>query len=115
MRSAIVIAHHSGYGHTTQVAEAVAATSGAQLLAIDAEGNLPEGGWNVLAAARMIVFGSPTCMGMASWQFKKFAAASSKRWFGGLWKDKLGASFTNSASPTRRRSTATSIPRCTAS
>ena len=98
MSSAIVIVFHSGYGHTTKVAEAVTATSGAQLLAIDAEGNLPEGGWDALAAAKMIVFGSPTYMGMASWQFKKFADASSKAWFTGLWKDKLAAGFTNSAS-----------------
>ena len=96
--SDIVIVFHSGYGHTAKVAEAVAATSGGQLLAIDAEGNLPEGGWEALAAARMIVFGSPTNMGMASWQFKKFADASSKAWFTQQWKDKLFAGFTNSAS-----------------
>ena len=95
--SDIVIVFHSGYGHTAKVAEAVAATSGGQLLAIDAEGNLPEGGWEALAAARMIVFGSPTYMGMASWQFKKFADASSKAWFTQQWKDKLFAGFTNSA------------------
>ena len=96
--SKIVIVYHSGYGHTHKVAEAVAATSGGQLLAIDAEGNLPEGGWEALAAARMIVFGSPTYMGMASWQFKKFADASSKAWFTQQWNDKLFAGFTNSAS-----------------
>ena len=94
----VVVVYHSGYGHTAKVAEAVAATSGGQLLAIDAEGNLPEGGWEALAAARMIVFGSPTYMGMASWQFKKFADASSKAWFTQQWKDKLFAGFTNSAS-----------------
>jgi flavodoxin len=43
--SKIVIVYHSGYGHTRKVAEAVASTSGAALLAIDAEGNLPDGGW----------------------------------------------------------------------
>jgi NAD(P)H dehydrogenase (quinone) len=96
--SDIVIVFHSGYGHTAKVAEAVAATSGAQLLAIDAEGNLPDGGWDALAAAKLIVFGSPTYMGMASWQFKKFADASSKAWFTQQWKDKLFAGFTNSAS-----------------
>jgi NAD(P)H dehydrogenase (quinone) len=94
----IVIVYHSGYGHTAKVAEAVAATSGARLLAIDAEGNLPEGGWDALAATKMIVFGSPTYMGSVSWQFKKFADASSKPWFGQVWKDKLAAGFTNSAS-----------------
>ena len=95
--SAIVIVYHSGYGHTAKIAEAVAASSGGQLLAIDAEGNLPAGGWEALAAAKMIVFGSPTYMGSVSWQFKKFADASSKPWFGQAWKDKLSAGFTNSA------------------
>jgi multimeric flavodoxin WrbA len=96
--SAIVIVYHSGYGHTAKVAEAVASTSGAQLLAIDAEGNLPDGGWDALGAAKLIVFGSPTYMGSVSWQFKKFADASSKAWFTQAWKDKLFAGFTNSAS-----------------
>jgi NAD(P)H dehydrogenase (quinone) len=96
--SKIVIVYHSGYGHTKKVAEAVAEGSGGTLLAIDAEGNLPEGGWEQLAAANAIVFGSPTYMGSVSWQFKKFADASSKPWFGQAWKNKLAAGFTNSAS-----------------
>ena len=36
-------------------------------------------------------------MGGASWQFKKFADASSKPWFMKQWRDKLAAGFTNSA------------------
>ena len=95
--SKIVIVYHSGYGHTKKVAEAVAAGSGGTLLAIDAEGNLPEGGWEQLAAAKAIVFGSPTYMGSVSWQFKKFADTSSKPWFSQVWKNKLAAGFTNSA------------------
>ncbi|WP_088278571.1 flavodoxin family protein [Ideonella sp. A 288] len=95
--SAIVIVYHSGYGHTAKVAQAVADTSGGTLLPIDAEGNPPEGGWDTLAAAKMIVFGSPTYMGSVSWQFKKFADASSKPWYSQVWKDKLAAGFTNSA------------------
>jgi NAD(P)H dehydrogenase (quinone) len=96
--SKIVIVYHSGYGHTKKVAEAVAEGSGGGLLAIDAEGNLPEGGWEQLATAKAIVFGSPTYMGSVSWQFKKFADASSKPWYSQVWKDKLAAGFTNSAS-----------------
>lgn len=96
--SDIVIVYHSGYGHTAKVAEAVAAGSGASLLALDAQGELPAGGWEQLQAAKMIVFGSPTYMGSVSWQFKKFADASSKAWFTSQWKDKLAAGFTNSAS-----------------
>ena len=95
--SKIVIVYHSGYGHTKKVAEAVAAGSGGALLAIDAEGNLPEGGWEQLQAADAIVFGSPTYMGGPSWQFKKFADASSKPWFMKQWRNKLAAGFTNSA------------------
>ena len=95
--SSIVIVHHSGYGHTKKVAEAVAEASGGTLITIDAEGNLPAGGWEQIAAAQTIVFGSPTYMGGPSWQFKKFADASSKPWFTQQWKDKLAAGFTNSA------------------
>jgi NAD(P)H dehydrogenase (quinone) len=98
MSKKIVIVYHSGYGHTKKIAEAVAAGSGGALLAIDAEGNLPEGGWEQLQAADAIIFGSPTYMGSVSWQFKKFADASSKQWFTQQWKNKLAAGFTNSAS-----------------
>jgi hypothetical protein len=68
-------------------------------IAIDAEGNLPAGRLGAAGkAADAIVFGSPTYMGSVSWQFKKFADASSKPWFAQEWKDKLFAGFTNSAS-----------------
>lgn len=42
--SKTIVVYHSGYGHTKRVAEAVAEGAGAALLAIDADGNLPEGG-----------------------------------------------------------------------
>ncbi len=92
-----VIVYHSGYGHTQKIAQAVAEGSGGTLLAIDADGQLPEGGWEQLAAAQAIVFGSPTYMGSVSWQFKKFADASSKPWYAQAWRNKLAAGFTNSA------------------
>lgn len=93
----IAIVFHSGYGHTLRIAQAVASGAGAELVPIDAEGKLPAGGWETLAAADAIIFGSPTYMGSVSWQFKKFADASSKPWFSQQWKDKLFAGFTNSA------------------
>ena len=93
----IVVVFHSGYGHTQRMAQVIADGAQAQLLAIDAEGNLPALGWEALAAADAIIFGSPTYMGNVSWQFKKFAEASSKQWFAQAWKDKLAAGFTNSA------------------
>ncbi len=94
----IVVVFHSGYGHTQRMAQSVADGANAELLAIDAEGNLPDGGWDTLAAADAIIMGSPTYMGSVSWQFKKFADASSKPWFSQQWKDKVFAGFTNSAS-----------------
>jgi NAD(P)H dehydrogenase (quinone) len=97
MTSPISIVFHSGYGHTEKVAQAVAEGSGGTLLAIDAQGDLAPEGWERLAASRAIVFGSPTYMGNVSWQFKKFADASSAVWARQGWKDKLAAGFTNSA------------------
>jgi NAD(P)H dehydrogenase (quinone) len=93
----IVVVFHSGYGHTQRMAQAVAQGAGARLLAIDPEGNLPAGGWEQLEAADAIIFGSPTYMGSVSWQFKKFADASSRPWYAQAWKDKIAAGFTNSA------------------
>lgn len=94
-----VVVFHSGYGHTQRVAQFVAEGAEAQLITINADGNIPEAEWATLDAADAIIFGSPTYMGMASWQFKKFADASSKRWYTGAWKDKVAGGFTISASP----------------
>ena len=100
----ISIVYHSGYGHTKKQAEAVhegvaeVAGISVDLIAIDAEGQLPEGAWEALAASDGIIFGSPTYMGGPPWQFKRFADASSRPWFGQAWKDKVAAGFTNSAS-----------------
>ena len=100
----IAIVYHSGYGHTQKQAEAIhagaatVANTSAELLAITSEGELTEADWSTLAAADGVIFGSPTYMGSVSWQFKKFADATSKAWFNQTWKDKIGAGFTNSAS-----------------
>lgn len=93
----VAVVFHSGYGHTLRMAQSVAAGAGAELVAIDAEGNLPEGGWETLAAADAIIMGSPTYMGSVSWQFKKFADASSKPWYTQAWKDKIFGGFTASS------------------
>jgi multimeric flavodoxin WrbA len=95
--SKIAVVFHSGYGHTQRMAQAVAQGAEAELLAIDADGNLPDSAWTSLNEADAIIMGSPTYMGSVSWQFKKFADASSKAWFTQQWKDKLFAGFTNSA------------------
>lgn len=94
----VAVVFHSGYGHTAKQAQAVAKGANASLIAIDAEGNITEADWATLLAADAIIMGSPTYMGGASWQFKKFADASSKQWFTQQWKNKIAAGFTNSAS-----------------
>mgnify|MGYP001756758971 CR=1 FL=1 len=94
----VVVVYHSGYGHTQRIAQEVAAGAGADLLPIDADGNLAEADWAALAAADAIIFGTPTYMGGPSWQFKKFADASSKAWFTRAWQDKFFAGFSVSAS-----------------
>lgn len=102
LMTTIAIVYHSGYGHTTRVAEhvkkgAVSANSDVELISIDEAGNIPEESWDTLKAADAIIFGSPTYMGMVSWQFKKFADDSSKPWYTMDWKGKVAAGFTNSA------------------
>ena len=100
----IAVVYFSGYGHTAKQAEAIAAGAAAapgaivSMLPIDPQGELPEGGWDTLAASDAIIIGSPTYMGAPAWQFKKFADASSKPWFQMLWRDKVAGAFTNSAS-----------------
>jgi multimeric flavodoxin WrbA len=95
--SKVAVVFHSGYGHTLRMAQSVADGANADLVAIDADGNLTEDGWATLNEADAIIMGSPTYMGSVSWQFKKFADASSKPWFTQQWKDKVFAGFTNSA------------------
>lgn len=102
--SQIIIISHSGYGHTQKQADAVLEGAkkvpgvSVKAISIDAEGNVPDSAWDELAAAKGIIFGTPTYMGGPSWQFKKFADASSKPWMAGLWQDKIAAGFTNSGS-----------------
>ena len=100
----IAVIFHSGYGHTEKLAEAIYSQLNddqnvtASIIAISDEGEISDEQWQTLDNADTIIFGSPTYMGMASWQFKKFADASSKRWFEDKWRNKLAGGFTNSGS-----------------
>lgn len=96
----IVIVYHSGYGHTKKLAEAVHAgvkKAGAKVTLISV-GDLTDEHWTLLENADAIIFGSPTYMGTVSAEFKKFADATSKPWYGQKWQNKIAAGFTNSAS-----------------
>ncbi|MFE3326602.1 flavodoxin family protein [Streptomyces sp. NPDC059176] len=96
----VSIAYHSGYGHTTVLAEAVktgAALGGADVHLIKVD-EITDADWELLDRSDAIVFGSPTYMGTASGAFHVFAEASSKRWFSDAWHGKLAAGFSNSGS-----------------
>lgn len=101
MTSAVVsIAYHSGYGHTTVLAEAVragAAAAGAEAHLIKVD-EITDEQWATLDASDAIVFGAPTYMGSASSAFHAFAEATNKRWSAQAWDGKLAAGFTNSGS-----------------
>ncbi|MDT0345806.1 flavodoxin family protein [Streptomyces litchfieldiae] len=92
----VAIAYHSGYGHTTVLANAVhqgAADAGAEVTLIAVE-SITDEQWAALDAADAIVFGAPTYMGSASAAFHAFAEATSPRWAERAWQDKLAAGFT---------------------
>ncbi|MFK0296297.1 flavodoxin family protein [Streptomyces sp. NPDC090442] len=97
----IVIASHSGYGHTAQMAIAVEdgarSVAGTQVRRVDVA-SLDDADWELMDAADAIIFGTPTYMGTASAAFHAFAEATSKRWSTRAWSDKLAAGFTNSGS-----------------
>ncbi|MBU2238472.1 MAG: flavodoxin family protein [Gammaproteobacteria bacterium] len=93
-----VVVFFSGYGHTKHVAEYVVKGANAESIQIDENGDITDADWDTLNAADAIIFGAPTYMGGAPWQFKKFADATSKAWFTLAWKNKVFGGFTNSAS-----------------
>ena len=97
----ISIIYHSGYGHTTRQAQAVAEGVrnvpgiDVNLIAV-ADGPIP---WDTLEASDAIIFGSPTYNGSLSARFKQFFEESTKpAWSELKWRNKIAAGFTNSGS-----------------
>jgi multimeric flavodoxin WrbA len=97
VRPSVVVASHSGYGHTAVLAEAVArgASADADVVSIAVD-VITDEQWAQLDTAEPIIFGSPTYMGTASAVFHTFAESTSKRWSVQAWEGKLAAGFTNS-------------------
>jgi NAD(P)H dehydrogenase (quinone) len=99
--TSVVVAYHSGYGHTQRVAQAVAdgagSVAGTQVKLLDVS-KIVDTDWQALDAADAIVFGAPTYMGGPSGPFKVFADATSQRWFTQGWKNKIAGGFTCSLS-----------------
>jgi NAD(P)H dehydrogenase (quinone) len=98
----VAVVYHSGYGHTAKqaqhIANGAAQIKGVDVLMVKVED--VEQNWAALEGAQAIIFGAPTYMGSASAQFKVFMDATSRTVFGkgGVWRDKVAAGFTNSAS-----------------
>ena len=95
----VAVVYHSGYGHTAAIAKAVA--RGAAIDGVEAKlisVTDIDKHWDELKDADAIIFGTPTYMGGVSAPFKTFMDASSKVWGEQVWKDKIAAGFTHSAS-----------------
>ena len=82
------------HGHTKIMAEEVqkgVIASGAKALMVDVEQKID---WDASHACDALIFGSPTYMGSAAAEFKKFMDDSGQYWMAQKWKDKLAAGFT---------------------
>jgi NAD(P)H dehydrogenase (quinone) len=104
----LAIAYHSGFGHTSALATAVAAgarAGGAEVsvIAVDA---ITDADWDVLDVADGIIFGSATYMGNVSAGFQAFAEKTGRRCQNGTWRDKVAAGFTNSGAKSGDKSSA---------
>lgn len=96
----VVIAYHSGFGHTATLAKAVVtgareAGAGVHVVVLD---EMTESDWDTLDSADAIIFGTPTYMGNVSAAFQAFAEKTGRRCQEGRWRDKIAAGFTNSGS-----------------
>jgi multimeric flavodoxin WrbA len=94
----VVIAFHSGFGHTANLADAVAAgarDAGADVTMVSLD-RITDSEWALLDAADAVVFGCPTYMGNVSAGFQAFAEQTGRRCMEGTWRDKIAAGFTNS-------------------
>ena len=106
----VSIIYFTGSGHTAKIAEAVnkgaASVAGVKtnLIAINGD-DIHKGRYKndevfaQLDASDAIIFGSPTYMVGPAGQFKAFADATSGKWYGGVWRDKIAAGFSVSSSP----------------
>jgi multimeric flavodoxin WrbA len=94
----VAIAYHSGFGHTSTLAGAVAAgaRAGGVRVSVIAVDTMTDADWEVLDTADGIIFGSATYMGNVSAAFQAFAERTGRRCINGSWRDKVAAGFTNS-------------------
>ncbi|MFV8163876.1 flavodoxin family protein [Mycobacterium sp. 134] len=94
----VAVVYHSGFGHTSTLADAVAAgagDAGADVTVMHVE-DMTDQDWDVLDGIDAMIFGSPTYMGNVSAGFQTFAEKTGRRCMDGTWRDKVAAGFTNS-------------------
>lgn len=94
----VAVVYHSGFGHTSTLADAVAAgvgDAGADVTVMHVE-DMTDQDWDVLDGIDAMIFGSPTYMGNVSAGFQAFAEKTGRRCMDGTWRDKVAAGFTNS-------------------
>lgn len=107
-RPAIVVAYHSGYGHTATLASAVAdgvRAEGADVSTVAVD-TMTDADWATLDGADAIIFGTATYMGNVSAGFQAFAEQTGRRCITGAWRDKVAAGFTNSGAKSGDKLTA---------
>lgn len=111
----ISVVYHSGTGHTTKMAEAVAkgasSVDGVEATLISIEGkDIVNGRWKndevmkQLDASDGIIIGSPTYMGSVSGQMECFLDATDERWLAQGWRDKVAGGFSVSGGPSGDKS-----------
>ncbi|MEW2482631.1 flavodoxin family protein [Mycobacterium sp. NPDC049093] len=94
----IAVVYHSGFGHTSTLADAVAAGArdgGADVTVIHVD-TMSDEHWDLLDNIDAMIFGCPTYMGNVSAGFQTFAEKTGRRCMDGTWRDKVAAGFTNS-------------------
>ncbi|WP_395311784.1 flavodoxin family protein [Mycobacterium sp. AMU20-3851] len=106
--AAIVIAYHSGFGHTATLASAVAdgaRAGGATVHEVPVD-TMADADWALLDGADAIIFGAATYMGNVSAGFQAFTEKTGRRCITGAWRDKVAAGFTNSGAKSGDKLTA---------
>lgn len=104
----MVVAYHSGFGHTATLAGAVAdgARGAGALVSTMAVDTMTDADWAALDAADAIIFGTATYMGNVSAGFQTFAEKTGRRCATGAWSDKVAGGFTNSGAKSGDKLTA---------
>lgn len=95
----IAIVYYSGTGHTRKLADHIrqgilGKNPAAAVHMLDMSAEITEGQYQIIQNCQTVVFGSPTYMGSAAWQLKRFMDDTAKLWEQQPWNFKMAAGFT---------------------